>query len=66
MGKRIYFAQVQKGVEAELFQVDTPERSDKLLGKGQETKLRNRRALLLKEKLVCCPVCSSPTNTNVC
>lgn len=34
MGKGIYFAQVQMGVEAKLFQLDTPEISDKLLGKN--------------------------------
>lgn len=34
VGKGVYFAQVQMGVEAELFQLDAPEISDKLLGKN--------------------------------
>lgn len=41
MGKGIYFAQVQMGVEAKLFQLDTPEISDKLLGKNLRIQTQN-------------------------
>lgn len=55
MGKGIYFAQVQMGVEAKLFQLDTPEISDKLLGKNLRIQTQNVTSVhvLLLNESVC-------------
>lgn len=66
VGKGIYFAQVQMGVEAELFQLHTPEISDKLLGKNLRIQTQKQTCTSFKREPLCCPACSGPMNTNAC
>lgn len=60
VGKGVYFAQVQMGVEAELFQLDTPEISDKLLGKNLRIQTQKQTCTSFKREPLCYPACSSP------